>query len=653
MNYQGSDDLVTCTEFLLESGAEATSLRSSVEALAGSALSGTAPYCAQLLGGTGAAAGLHDTGILSSIHIASSLRHEGTTAGHCVSTLVNACPTVFVGAQDWARGVSAVPTDFGALQALPQMSASLYSGIDSAVLGGCAARVQDHATWCYQENMWLLPPLKGDFGVYALRAQDYVIPDYRENMGLLPSVKTDYGMYALRAQDYMPSCYTGDTALSVAASVGFEASQTLLRARDGLGSAVVDAASPAYYDLRGQYGVALDLAANPVWSRVRFDQRQAAFVASTYRGIGAHGDSGHWFGPDSGNLTAVQSLSANGTLWDRSGMAALPEALVAVRSAAGEAFGVRSAGSALAAAEWTASPPSYLTQGMYRAITPVSTMADACWREPLVRFMAEFCETLTELPCIGANALSTFSEFRDLLHQLLQGSSVHTARAYPGENERMVAESMVTAVTALERRVRNISCQVCTKPVPPSDPVGQRAASTRPLAEWAGGEQVTLAIVFTDVVGSTALSQEVRDEAMHEVRRAHFAQSRRLIEQFGGREIKTIGDSFMVAFRDVGSVLDYARGLQDKTGHPRIHIRAGIHIGPMRVEENDLFGSTVDFAHRVVEAIKGAEIWLSDRAKEDLDRLGARKHRPLKWVQHKAVVMKKGFENSSLWSLLA
>ena len=122
--------------------------------------------------------------------------------------------------------------------------------------------------------------------------------------------------------------------------------------------------------------------------------------------------------------------------------------------------------------------------------------------------------------------------------------------------------------------------------------------STKIFQDWAGGEQVTLAIVFTDVVGSTALGEEIRDEAMNEVRRAHFAQSRRLIGQFQGREIKTIGDSFMAAF-------------------------------------------------------KCAEIWLSDRAKEDIDRLGAGKHKGLKWARHDLEPGKlKGFPGKfTLWAV--
>jgi len=175
--------------------------------------------------------------------------------------------------------------------------------------------------------------------------------------------------------------------------------------------------------------------------------------------------------------------------------------------------------------------------------------------------------------------------------------------------------------------------------------------STRSFQEWAGGEWVTLAIVFTDVVGSTALGEEIRDEAMNEVRQAHFTQSRRLIDKFKGREIKTIGDSFMAAFKSVDAALDYSRALQKSTGHPQIQIRAGIHIGPMKVEEGDVFGGAVNFAARVVGTIKGAEIWLSDRAKEDIDRLGAAKHNKLCWERHDGVDM-KGFQGVfTLWSV--
>ena len=65
------------------------------------------------------------------------------------------------------------------------------------------------------------------------------------------------------------------------------------------------------------------------------------------------------------------------------------------------------------------------------------------------------------------------------------------------------------------------------------------------LREWARDDRVTLAIVFTDIVGSTALGRALGDEQMNGVRRAHFGQSRALLAQHAGREIKTIGDSVM------------------------------------------------------------------------------------------------------------
>ena len=111
---------------------------------------------------------------------------------------------------------------------------------------------------------------------------------------------------------------------------------------------------------------------------------------------------------------------------------------------------------------------------------------------------------------------------------------------------------------------------------------------------------------------------------MNFVRRAHFVQSRKLIERFKGQEIKTIGDCFMSAFRCVDDALDYALALQAETGHPQVKIRAGIHFGSIQVEEGDVFGGAVNFAARVVGAIKGAEIWLSGPAKQDIDHLAPR-----------------------------
>jgi len=171
------------------------------------------------------------------------------------------------------------------------------------------------------------------------------------------------------------------------------------------------------------------------------------------------------------------------------------------------------------------------------------------------------------------------------------------------------------------------------------------------FVQWAGGERVTLAIVFSDIVGSTAMGQAVGDEQMNEIRKVHFAQGRKLLNYYEGREIKTIGDSLMVAFQSVDKALDFAMTFSSGTGHPKVRIRVGIHVGPLQVEGNDVFGGTVNFAARVVAAISEPDIWLSERAKEDVNTLRAERHESLKWKRQERVQMKGFHDTFTLWSL--
>ena len=66
------------------------------------------------------------------------------------------------------------------------------------------------------------------------------------------------------------------------------------------------------------------------------------------------------------------------------------------------------------------------------------------------------------------------------------------------------------------------------------------------LVEWAGGRRATLAIVFTDVVGSAALGNLLADDRMKkEIRDPHFTRGAELIAVNDGRLIKTNGDSII------------------------------------------------------------------------------------------------------------
>jgi class 3 adenylate cyclase len=180
----------------------------------------------------------------------------------------------------------------------------------------------------------------------------------------------------------------------------------------------------------------------------------------------------------------------------------------------------------------------------------------------------------------------------------------------------------------------------------------KKEMETPSFRAWERSEYATLAIVFTDIVGFTRLCQELKDDGIKEVRQQHFARSRELIEHYEGCEIKTMGDSFLAAFRSTRRAFRFAQELQKDTGHPLVRIRAGIHIGPMHVEENDVFGGTVNFAGRIISSIKESEIRLSDEAKTDIERLGE-KYAQLRWQKHDDVHF-KGFPGTwTLWSVRA
>jgi class 3 adenylate cyclase len=242
----------------------------------------------------------------------------------------------------------------------------------------------------------------------------------------------------------------------------------------------------------------------------------------------------------------------------------------------------------------------------------------------------------------------------------------------------------VAEVQARRRRERGfdwIECNVCGERVslldreeriaairPSSVPAMDRAADaqrdleaglvsavaelrTQGFLQWAGSAKATMTLAFTDVVGSTALGDELGNEEMNEVRRAHFTRARELIEKYAGHEIKTIGDALMVAFRTAVEALNFAIELYTNTGDSRIKIRAGIHIGPVHIQEEDAFGATVNYTARVVRMAEGAEIWCSDRAKGDIDEEKAEAHKALRWREHPDCELKGISGRHRLWSV--
>lgn len=169
--------------------------------------------------------------------------------------------------------------------------------------------------------------------------------------------------------------------------------------------------------------------------------------------------------------------------------------------------------------------------------------------------------------------------------------------------------------------------------------------------EWAGSPKLTLAIVFTDIIDSTLLTNEMGNEYMNQARRAHFTRTRSLIEKYNGYEIKTNGDEFMAAFHTAVNAFDFAFDLKADSGDKRVSIRAGMHIGPVVVEEEDVQGAAVSYAARVVGMAAKGGVWMSNDVKNHIDQEKAQHHNNLNWQQHPDCEL-KGFPGKHLlWSV--
>jgi adenylate cyclase len=121
------------------------------------------------------------------------------------------------------------------------------------------------------------------------------------------------------------------------------------------------------------------------------------------------------------------------------------------------------------------------------------------------------------------------------------------------------------------------------------------------------GEQRKLAaIMFTDMVGYSALSQR-DDKLALELLEEHRQLLREIFPRFNGTEIKTIGDAFLVEFNSALEAAQCAIEIQrtlakrnhDVTTDRRIELKIGIHIGDVVHRRGDVYGDGVNIASRI------------------------------------------------------
>ncbi len=144
-------------------------------------------------------------------------------------------------------------------------------------------------------------------------------------------------------------------------------------------------------------------------------------------------------------------------------------------------------------------------------------------------------------------------------------------------------------------------------------------------------EVARVAVLFTDLAGSTALYAQRGDPRAYHLVRLHFDELLRAADAEGGAVVKTIGDAILGAFQTPAEATRAALAMQRSiaalnererlSGDDRLILKAGLHSGPcLNVTLNDrpdYFGTTVNIAARVQGLSHGGDIVFTEALRAD------------------------------------
>ena len=126
------------------------------------------------------------------------------------------------------------------------------------------------------------------------------------------------------------------------------------------------------------------------------------------------------------------------------------------------------------------------------------------------------------------------------------------------------------------------------------------------------------AIMFTDLVGYSELSQE-NEELAVELLERHRKIVREILPEHGGNEIKTIGDAFLIEFSSSIRAVKCAAEIQSRffsynnlqNKEKQIQLRIGIHLCDIMQDGDDIIGDGVNIASRIEPKAKSGGICIS------------------------------------------
>jgi adenylate cyclase len=126
------------------------------------------------------------------------------------------------------------------------------------------------------------------------------------------------------------------------------------------------------------------------------------------------------------------------------------------------------------------------------------------------------------------------------------------------------------------------------------------------VEKMSGAQRRLAAVMFTDIVGYSSLTQKNERLAI-EILEEHRKMVRPIVARHNGREIKTMGDAFLIEFESaLGATqcaIDVQKTFSDYNQQAiqerRIHLRIGIHLGDVLQRQSDVLGDAVNIASRI------------------------------------------------------
>jgi class 3 adenylate cyclase len=142
----------------------------------------------------------------------------------------------------------------------------------------------------------------------------------------------------------------------------------------------------------------------------------------------------------------------------------------------------------------------------------------------------------------------------------------------------------------------------------------------RPLVDRFLPARAELALLFTDIVGSTRIAAEIGDARWRSLLDRYRTAVRRELGRFDGREIDTAGDSFFATFDDPAAALQCAWRIRHAVRGLGLESRTGVHFGECEMR-GQVSGLAVHTAARVMAAAPDGEVVVSDALRAALNNL--------------------------------